>query len=71
MILDKERMSLESVKYADGIIMETLEKGIAIPDTKDNPVVESRLKMFGYWEGRTYYLNDRGMEYAMRDVVGV
>lgn len=31
-----------------------------------NPVVESRLNMFGYWKGRTYYLNKMGMEYAMR-----
>ena len=66
MVINNKNMGLESVKYADNIILETFEKGLTIPDLKDNPVVESRLKMFGYWEGRTYYLNDRGMEYAMR-----
>lgn len=58
-------MSIEAVQYADRIILETLEKGLAHPDTKDNPIVESRLNLFGYWEGRTFYLNERGMDYAM------
>ena len=59
-------MSIESVKYADSIILDTFKNGLTIPDTKNNSVVESRLRIFGYWEGRAYYLNERGIEYAMK-----
>lgn len=59
-------MSKESVEKADAIVMEALVNGYASPSLDDNMVIKSRLKLFGYWENGLYFLNERGMEYAMK-----
>jgi hypothetical protein len=38
---------------------------MSIKSTQNNKVVENRLRIFGEWIDGVYYLNSKGIEYAM------
>lgn len=58
-------MSKESLDIADSIIMDAFSEGMSIKSTQNNKVVENRLRIFGEWIDGVYYLNSKGIEYAM------
>jgi hypothetical protein len=58
-------MSKESLDIADNIIMDAFSEGMSIKSTQNNKVVENRLRIFGEWIDGVYYLNSKGIEYAM------
>lgn len=58
-------MSKESLDIADSIIMDAFSEGMSIKSTQNNKVVENRLRIFGEWIDGAYYLNSKGIEYAM------
>lgn len=58
-------MSKESLDIADSIIMDAFSEGMSIKSTQNNKVVENRLRIFGEWIDGAYYLNGKGIEYAM------
>lgn len=58
-------MSKESLDIADSIIMDAFSEGMSIKSTQNNKVVENRLRIFGEWIDGVYYLNSKGVEYAM------